>query len=294
MSTVGPELPPHLLAKRKRQQEEEAEEPGPRSQPQPRSRSSSTSSNTSCSKKSRTIGPAPPPAPLSERPSPPPEPQNPNQNNSSSDDDDFGPSLPPTNSQNQTSHPHQATLNTEPTSETVAPAPQKREEWMLVPPSNSDWSSRIDPTKLRNRKFATGKGAKAASSSKDGSINTIWTESPEQKRQRLHDEMMGVKKPAQLVDGGGERAGGREDEAERRETERRIREFNAERGRGVGSLYEEHKKGVKKEKEDDPSKRAFDKEKDMGGGMKIGHAKRKEMVGRAADFGSRFAGGKYL
>ncbi|KAI4280774.1 MAG: hypothetical protein L6R38_004200 [Xanthoria sp. 2 TBL-2021] len=166
---------------------------------------------------------------------------------------------------------------------------------MLVPPSNSDWSSRIDPTKLRNRKFATGKGAKAPSSKGGGGIDTIWTETPEQKRQRLQDEMMGVKKPAQLVDGGEEAEGrrGREDEAERRETERRIREFN-ERNRGVGSLYEEHKKGVPKEKEDDPSKRAFDKEKDMGGGMKIGHAKRKEMVGKAADFGSRFAGGKYL
>lgn len=49
-----------------------------------------------------------------------------------------------------------------------------------------------------------------------------------------------------------------------------------------------------KEKEDDPSKRAFDKEKDIGGGMKIGHAQKKEMLTRAADFGSRFAGGNYL
>ncbi|KAI4102590.1 MAG: hypothetical protein LQ339_004607 [Xanthoria mediterranea] len=291
MTTAGPELPPHLLAKRKRQQE--AEEPIPK--PQPHSPSSSTSSDTS-NKRCRTIGPAPPPAPLSERPSPPPESQDPNENDSSSEDDTFGPSLPPTTSQTQTPHHQQATLTPISPSET-APAPPKREEWMLVPPSSSDWSSRIDPTKLRNRKFATGKGAKAPSSSKGGGggIDTIWTETPEQKRQRLQDEMMGVKKPAQLVEGGEEAEGrrGREDEAERRETERRIREFN-ERNRGVGSLYEEHKKGVPKKKEDDPSKRAFDKEKDMGGGMKIGHAKRKEMVGKAADFGSRFAGGKYL
>lgn len=60
------------------------------------------------------------------------------------------------------------------------------------------------------------------------------------------------------------------------------------------SLYSEHKKTVPKEKEDDPSKRAFDKEKDIGGGMKIGHAQKKEMLNRAADFGSRFAGGNYL
>ncbi|KAL8766934.1 MAG: hypothetical protein Q9209_006415 [Squamulea sp. 1 TL-2023] len=292
MATVGPELPPHLLAKRKRQQE--AEETT--LQRPARSRSSSHSSTTSDSKRRRTIGPAPPPAPLSERPSPTPEPRNPNQTSSDSeDDDDFGPSLPPPNGQTATPQNSFPVPNT--TNE-VAPKPQQREEWMLIPPSNSDWSTRMDPTKLKNRKFATGKSAKAPSSSKGatgGGIDQIWTETPEQKRQRLQDEMMGVKKPAQLIDGGEEAEDrrGREDEAERRETERRIREYN-ERNRGVGSLYEEHKKGVQKEKDDDPSKRAFDKEKDMRGGMKIGHAKRKEMVGKAADFGSRFAGGKYL
>lgn len=59
------------------------------------------------------------------------------------------------------------------------------------------------------------------------------------------------------------------------------------------SLYDEHKKAVPKEKEDDPSKRAFDKEKDIGG-VKIGHVQKKEMLKRASDFGSRFAKGSYL
>ena len=66
-----------------------------------------------------------------------------------------------------------------------------------------------------------------------------------------------------------------------------------EKHRG-GSLYEQHKASVPKDAEDDPSKRAFDREKDIGGGMKIGHAKRKEMLNRAADFGSKFSGGGYL
>ncbi|KAL8679162.1 MAG: hypothetical protein Q9186_004553 [Xanthomendoza sp. 1 TL-2023] len=295
MATAGPELPPHLAAKRKRQ-EEAAEQNAP--QPQPQSRCvSPSSSNGSDSKRRRTIGPAPPPAPLSERPSPPPEPQNPNQNSSDSDDDDdFGPSLPPPNGPTA---PAQTTSSSHlPTSLEATPNPPTREEWMLIPPTSTDWSSRLDPTKLRNRKFNTGKSSKAPppKPGSNNTIDTIWTETPEQKRQRLQDEMMGVKKPAQLIDGGeGEeqRQRGWEEEAEKRETERRIREFN-ERNRGVGSMYEEHKKGVKKDEEDNPSARAFDKEKDMGGGMKIGHAKRKEMVGKAADFGSRFAGGKYL
>jgi hypothetical protein len=71
----------------------------------------------------------------------------------------------------------------------------KREEWMLVPPKDEDWSSRVDPTKLRNRKFNTGKGAKAPAQ-KSGGVSSIWTETPEEKRQRLADEVMGVRKPA--------------------------------------------------------------------------------------------------
>ncbi len=64
------------------------------------------------------------------------------------------------------------------------------------------------------------------------------------------------------------------------------------------SLYTEHNTKSKtkavKEKEDDPSKRSFDKEKDIRGGIKIGHAQKKELLNKAADFGSRFAGGNYL
>lgn len=61
-----------------------------------------------------------------------------------------------------------------------------------------------------------------------------------------------------------------------------------------GSLYQAHQQSTPKEKEDDPSKRAFDREKDIAGGMKIGHAQKREMLNRAKDFGSRFSGGSYL
>lgn len=98
---------------------------------------------------------------------------------------------------------------------------------MLVPPKDDDWSARIDPTKLKNRKFNSGKGAKAppAKGARGCDISALWTETPEQKRQRLEDEMMGVKKPAQLVDGEEGRMG-RGKEEKSRETERRIMEFN--------------------------------------------------------------------
>lgn len=145
-------------------------------------------------------------------------------------------------------------------------------------------------------------------------MSTIWTETPEQKRERLRDEVMGVRQPAALAGRGGEGGAGMGGkERERVENEKRIREF-VERERG-GALYDVHAsrkkgrapaeegdgeggqgngEGEGREKEDDPSKRAFDKEKDMGGGVKIGHKQRREMLGRAKEFGGRFEGGKFL
>lgn len=95
---------------------------------------------------------------------------------------------------------------------------------MLVPPTSDDWSSRVDPTKLRNRKFNTGKGSKAPPpKGREGDGNALWTETPEQKRKRLEDEVMGVKRPAQL---GGEEKQDEWREKESQETARRIREYN--------------------------------------------------------------------
>ena len=278
MPSVGPQLPAHLIPKRKR--EEDGTSSSPKSAP--RSRSSSADS---ASKQQRIIGPALPPAPLSERPTTPPSPAY----SSSSSDDDFGPSLPPAPGSHsaQVEAKERREREEEAAAIEVAKKPQ-REEWMLVPPKQDDWSSRVDPTKLKNRKFNTGKGSKAPAS-KGGNDNAVWTETPEQKRKRLEDEVMGLKKPAQL---GPEDKRSERDEAERRETEKRIQEYN-ERYRGQ-SLYKEHTKQVPKEKADDPSARAFDREKDMALGGKLGEAQKREMVRRAGDFGSRFEKGSYL
>ncbi|MCJ1423812.1 hypothetical protein MMC29_001697, partial [Sticta canariensis] len=207
----------------------------------------------------------------------------------SDSDDDFGPSLPTDQPSAAETQRQKIILEEEEAALAAAQKPQ-RDEWMLVPPTSDDWSSRVDPTKLRNRKFNTGKGSKAPPpKGGEGDGNALWTETPEQKRKRLEDEVMGVKRPAQL---GGEEKQDQWRKKESQETARRIQEYN-EKNRNT-SLYSEHKKAGLKEKEDDPSKRAFDKEKDMGGGIKIGHAQKKELLNRAADFGSRFAGGNYL
>ncbi|KAA6406389.1 MAG: hypothetical protein FRX48_09830 [Lasallia pustulata] len=221
MSNVGPELPPHLLAKRKREEEIEDQS---RINVDTRSASRSSSSDAG-EKRRRIVGPAPPPAPLNERPDSPAE-----QGSESSSEDEIGPALPPAPGQYdaEIDAQRQQAIADENTAREAAKKPQ-REEWMLVP---------------RNKMT----GSKAPSQ-KGGGDNTLWTETLEQKMQRLEDEVMGVKKPAQL--GPEDKKAGRS-EAEAKETQRRIREYN-EKNRNT-SLYSEHKKTVPKEKEDDPSK----------------------------------------
>ncbi|CRK21091.1 hypothetical protein BN1708_003428, partial [Verticillium longisporum] len=66
-------------------------------------------------------------------------------------------------------------------------------------------------------------------------------------------------------------------------------------------LYETHatarKEGGRRkddEEEDDPSARAFDREKDMALGGRINSTQRRELLGKAKDFGGRFQKGSFL
>lgn len=49
-----------------------------------------------------------------------------------------------------------------------------------------------------------------------------------------------------------------------------------------------------RKEDDDPSARAFDREKDMAISSKISNAKRREMVNKASDYSSRFSKGAFL
>ncbi|KAI9744540.1 MAG: hypothetical protein M1818_002069 [Claussenomyces sp. TS43310] len=277
---VGPELPPQLQ-KRKRSNDAEHEvETSPPSKIH-------AASPDETPKPRRILGPALPPTPFDERPAEPAEPADTGDDDTSSDDDDFGPSLPPPQG---SSAAREAEIRAQAVKDEAEGreklAKPKRDDWMLAPPTDSDWTSRVDPTKLKNRKFASGKGAKAPAE-KSG-VSAVWTETPEQKRQRLEDEVLGRKDVSTAAQSKKPSRNDVEDEA----TARRIREYN-EKNRSR-SLYEEHKKIIPKEKEDDPSKRAFDKEKDIGLGGRIGHVQKKDMLKRAGDFGSRFERGSFL
>lgn len=186
MSGIGAELPPHLLAKRKRQQEEETP-----NEPTTTSGAKRSPSPDSSEKRRKVAGPAMPPAPLEERPTEPAE-QNEQDDESSSDDDDFGPSLPPTGG---VPAPNPTTSRPQPESdESTSQEKPRRDDWMTMPPEQDGLASRMDPSKIRARGFNTGKGAKAPA--EKGGDNSSWHETPEQKRKRLEDEMMGVSRPS--------------------------------------------------------------------------------------------------
>ena len=264
MSSVGPQLPPHLGDKRKHDEGGE-------------SRSLSPDSAT---KRPRVIGPLPPPAPLIEHPSMSPQREGHDKDEDSesgSDDDGFGPALPAAESLKTSTAPQpQATQ-----SQTTAPA--KRDEWMTIAPTHGDWSARVDPTKLKNRKFGTGKGPSITAGEADS-----WHETPEQKQARLQREILGIKDDSKTRSSrSGTSKGDPEDDA----TRRRMKEYSEARG---PSLYQAHQNTTQPEKDDDPSARAFDREKDIGGGLQINSTQRRDMMKRASDIGSRFSSAKYL
>ena len=173
---------------------------------------------------------------------------------------------------------------TEPENENAkaaAEASSQRQAWMLKPPSQSELAARMDPTKLRARGF--NKGGSSA-----GGGHDLWNETPEQKRKRLENEILGISTPSTTATMSTTKARRKVDE----ETARKIKEYN-EKNR-VKSLYDQHKEASSQAEEDDPSKRAFDYEKDIAGGVKIGYAQRKDMLNRARDFSSKFSGGGFL
>ncbi|KAL5364520.1 hypothetical protein BJX96DRAFT_157479 [Aspergillus floccosus] len=211
----------------------------------------------------------------------------------SSDDDDFGPSLPPPDSaapdtRESTSNTAEAPGSERESTEPGRPADAKsqRDDWMLQPPGATDWAQRVDPTKLRNRKFQTGKSAM----DRPEGVDSSWTETPEQKMRRLQDEMMGVSSHPPPGNRGPQTTGSSRNIHDKVKS---YKEAKAAEGAKAGTSKRPHFDSSGKD-DDDPSSRAFDREKDMSISSTITNAQRREVINKAADFGSRFASGKFL
>ncbi|GIZ44356.1 hypothetical protein CKM354_000755600 [Cercospora kikuchii] len=305
MSDMTPDLPPHLLAKRKRQQEGEAEgqaattsgakraaspeEPEKRRKIGPALPPAQEEPDTQDATPRRVVGPAPPPAPLDERP-PGPPPNQQAEDSSDDSDDGYGPALPnavdPKPSTSLSQDPSHGDHNDELTS-----SKPKRDDWMMMPPKQDDLAARLDPLKARPTKFA-GKGAH-----KGETDSSTWHETPEQKQKRLQDEMMGISSSSNTnkTTSAASNKTSAAQSAKARKDEEAHRIVNEKRG---PSLLEQHSQkskanGSSEKLEDDPSKRAFDREKDIGGGV-ISATQRREMLNKAQGFAGKFSGGSYL
>ncbi|KAJ5860614.1 uncharacterized protein N7529_007924 [Penicillium soppii] len=224
--------------------------------------------NTSSTPKQRkVIGPSlPPTAPTADA------------TDSSESDDDFGPSLPPSDLLSGSNGPEAEASGVieGPSVTETAEKENQRDQWMLQPPTQSDWASKIDPTQLRSRKFNTGKSATATKK-----MDSSWVETPEERMRRLQDAVMGIGASKNQARG--------EVVSNTKSKEDQIRRYN-EKNRTVklGSSEQAQKE------DDDPSARAFDREKDMAVSGKISSAQRREMVKKAADYDTRFTKGNFL
>jgi hypothetical protein len=309
---IGPTLPPHLAKRSRDDEDERASSPdsgdkrrrvagpapppsaksprrtvGPSLPPNHASRSSSEDNDVGpappqASKPKRIAGPAPPPAPLDERPSYPPE-----DDSNSSSDDDFGPAPPPAGGSvnyDDDERPEKSAFDTSPQyAEELKPQKAQRDDWMTMPPTQDDLAARLDPTKQRATKFSSGK------SSGGGGLSSAWTETPQQKLKRLQDEAMGITTPSNAPAAAYDSKKSKEEERRARKMREKI---DAARGK---SLVEQHaEKGTGKEKEDDPSRRAFDYEKDMAVIGTANNKQRRELLSKSKGFSDRFASGSFL
>lgn len=215
----------------------------------------------------------------------------------SDSDSDYGPSLPTSASYARRAAQHYASVA--PVHDALENAGPKRDEWMLVPPSESSASRReVDPTRIRARKFASGPRANTTVSDPQKVSNSLWTETVAEKAKRIADEVLGRgPDPDALSNRRTQPNSGMKSRTSEAEDARVRANIAAARG---PSLMESHrqsnaKKIMEEEEKDDPSKRAFDREKDMAiGGRGAGAWNQKEVLKQAKNFGGRFGNGSFL
>ena len=181
-------------------------------------------------KRARTIGPAMPPPGMI----PQADESSNNSDSSDDEDDDYGPSLPPPNGADATqpSATHRGTTSTSSGPAPVEPGlstttTSKRDDWMLKPPDELDLSSRVDPTKLRNRKFNTAPSRPGPATGP----SKMWTETPEEKRRRLENEVMGIQAPAAAA---GAALGPKQLSEEEMKKAKMVKDYNVSYMVGVG------------------------------------------------------------
>ncbi|KAG1894754.1 uncharacterized protein F5891DRAFT_1130850 [Suillus fuscotomentosus] len=172
--------------------------------------------------------------------------------------------------------------------EASKPKKLQREEWMLVPPKSGDLLASLDPTKARPRQFA-----RSAAPSRDNSGSSLWTETPAERQQRLADEVAGRKRRAANAPPEEDS----HDTAKRRRRDEEIRrgvDEHTRKARG-SALVESHLEREKEEEKHIQSEPSviWDHERDMSlGGRLMDDKQRQKMLRDAKGLGERFGSGR--
>jgi len=211
-----------------------------------------------------------------------------------SDDDAYGPMPLPSGAQLEEKDGVDEVLEREErmkkaAEEAAKPKALKREEWMLVPPSSSDMLGSLDPTKLKARQFS-----RKATTARDAD-NTLWTETPQERTQRLADEVAGKKRrAANAEDGVPSEADARKRQRKEEEIRRGISQYNTNlRGQSLLDTHAKARAVAPKEKDESQSA-IWDHERDMSlGGRLMDDKKRTQMIRESKGLGDRFSSGRH-
>ncbi|KLO17585.1 hypothetical protein SCHPADRAFT_846354 [Schizopora paradoxa] len=173
--------------------------------------------------------------------------------------------------------------------EAANPKKITRDEWMLAPPTSSDLLGKLaDPLKIKARQFSA-----SAVSARSGP-SKLWTETPQERMQRIADEVSGVKRRA---------VNATEEDKEDKRVAKRRKQAEAEIQNAVENynktarsktLLEMHSAKQKASAdEDDGPPVIWDHARDMSvGGRLMDDKDRSKLIADAKGLGERFGKGK--
>ncbi|KAA1468356.1 hypothetical protein DENSPDRAFT_869636 [Dentipellis sp. KUC8613] len=174
--------------------------------------------------------------------------------------------------------------------EAAKPKTLQRDEWMLKPPSSTDLLGTLDPTKLsKPRQFSRSTAPPKKTD------NTLWTETPAERQQRLADEVLGKKRRIENADPA---------ELEAEEDARKRRKRDAELKREVEEHTRKHRgptlldahadaEGRRKKEPEEEAVGVWDHSRDMSlGGRLMDDKDRRKMIQDARGLSDRFGSGR--
>ncbi|EJT98975.1 hypothetical protein DACRYDRAFT_101581 [Dacryopinax primogenitus] len=311
---IGPIIPPHLLSQQEqRGQEKNGSLYRSSSYPANALRASQTSHGSAAEDEDSAISaddaymPALPPdmkkyneTPAFLKPSPPRRvmgPSFPTRPPVDSDDEDIGP-MPPSEvsvlleQSGIDEFLERERRREQQAAEASQPKKLEREAWMLAPPTSSELLGSLDPTRLRTKRTLGGGASRG--NNKEGM--ELWTETPQEKLERLKAEISGKRKRVGVQSEINADEKGERDRKRRRdeEIERRVQEHNKGSDR-MASMLDMHASKQKSKGEGGHNKDdvIWDHERDMSiGGRLMDEGKRKDIIKDAKGLGGRFERGR--